>query len=128
MPKTKRKKKRYKTKRTPSQTPKTLKNLIENKENQQITHTHLDPVLLPKTSQNGTQKRTQKKPKCNTQKEPKKACVLTQFGHQKRLKMTPQNDFKTNQKRARTKNPKKSEKRAPTAQINPNKDQKPAQL
>ena len=44
MPKTKRKKNQHKTKITPSEVQKTLKNLRKINENQKMTYTHFDTI------------------------------------------------------------------------------------
>ena len=76
MQKTKRKKNRHKTKITPSEVQKSLKNLRKINKNQKITYSKFDPIWPPKTTQNRTpkrpQNRSQKRSKIDAKNEAKK--------------------------------------------------------
>ena len=101
MPKTKRKKNRNKTKITPSETQKSLKNQWKINKNQKITYTHFDPIWGPKTPQNRTPKRPKNEQKNNPKKHPKKDRKKRPTWLQNGPKMAPQNGQKTIKKTRR---------------------------
>ena len=98
MQKTKRKKNRHKTKITPSEVQKSLKNLRKINKNQKITYSKFDPIWPPKTTQNRTPKRPKNEPKKITKKERKKERKKKPTCLKNDPNMAPQNDPKTNKK------------------------------
>ena len=109
MQKTKRKKNRHKTKITPSEVQKSLKNLRKINKNQKITYSKFDPIWPPKTTQNRTPKRPKNEPKKITKKERKKERKKKPTCLKNDPNMAPQNDKKTNKKTTRKKNQKKNQ-------------------